>query len=269
MYRGFQIDNKTIKKILDNKNFFIKKYEPNEEKIKEIIKKNLNNYLTPNNKIDVEKLREDWFPTDQYDVFISHSHKDIDDVKALAGYLTVEKKMKVFVDSFIWGYFEKLQRDLDNEYNLQNNNSYNYQGSNWCCNNVSIILNSALQEVIDKSEAVIFYNTPNSITHNYKDKDRTESPWIFSEIETTRIIRKKSPQRMTAGTESTDFSKINNQKSAEFSYWLNKNHLSIINENQFNSWMNHSSKFINFIDLPETNGAKDELDRLYAIVDDK
>lgn len=66
--------------------------------------------------------------------------------------------------------FEDLQKKLDDKYNLNSLGYYDYRGSNWCCNNVSIILNSALQEVIDKSEAIFFYNTSNSITHNYKDQ---------------------------------------------------------------------------------------------------
>ena len=37
-------------------------------KINTVIKDKLDEYLLPNNKIDVAELRNDWFPTDQYDI---------------------------------------------------------------------------------------------------------------------------------------------------------------------------------------------------------
>lgn len=265
MYRGFKITKETISKILQNPNYK-SQYENEAQKIKKTIKENLDKYLIPNNKIDVERLREDWFPTDKYDVFISHSHKDIEEIKALAGYLVSVKKLKVFVDSFIWEYFEDLQKNLDDKYNRQENGTYSYRGSNWCCNNVSIILNSALQEVIDNSEAIFFYNTPNSITHNYKDQNRTESPWIFSEIETTRIIRRKPPERPRLQIESKmSVEKTNSSDSARFSFWLNSRHLTNLDKVTFDNWIKNDEVSISYY---EKEGVY-ELDKLYSITKDE
>lgn len=258
MYKGFKIEKNTIEKIFEKKEFYKDQYESKTQEIKSNIKKNLENYLLPNKKINVESLRDDWFPTEQYDIFISHSHKDIEDVKALAGYLTYVKKLRVFVDSFIWGYFQDLQKKLDDKYNLQENGSYNYSGSNWCCNNVSIILNSALQEVIDKSEVIFFYNTPNSITHNYNDQDRTESPWIFSEIETTRIIEKHCPKRLKPALES--YNNLKKDDSAEFSYSIKKYHLINLSKDSFNKWVAEN------VNNNSTQKREEELDKLYSII---
>ena len=86
MYKGFKIEKNTIEKIFEKKEFYKDQYESKTQEIKSNIKKNLENYLLPNKKINVESLRDDWFPTEQYDIFISHSHKDIEDVKVLAGF---------------------------------------------------------------------------------------------------------------------------------------------------------------------------------------
>lgn len=272
MYKGFKIEKNTIGKILEKKEDYKNKYENVAQKIKLKIKRNLENYLLPDKKINVEKLRDDWFPTEQYDIFISHSHKDIEDIEALAGYLIYVKKLRVFVDSFIWGYFKELQKELDNKYNSQGNGSYNYDGSNWCCNNVSIILNSALQEVIDKSEVIFFYNTPNSITHNYYDQDRTESPWIFSEIETTRIIEKRCPKRLQPALESYNNSFKKEEDNVGFSYPIEKSHLINLSIDIFNEWIKENTDknliSISFLDKESLRRKREEeLDRLYSIVE--
>lgn len=278
MYRGFKITKETIEKILENKSSYKATYKKEAEIIKKEIKNNLEKYLTANNDIDVESLRKEWFPTKEYDIFLSHSHGDIDEIEVLAGYLIEEKGLRVFVDSFIWGYYDDLLKQLNNTYNqIQKNDlfsvTYNHSGANWCCSNVTIILNSALQEVIDNSEAIFFYNTPNSITHNYNNRDRTKSPWIFSEIETTRIIRKKIPQRIKdlCESERTEFSKDYKMNSISFVYWLEHNHLTNIDKDKFNKWIEYGSQnnrqylYSNsFIDNKIKPGA--QLDRLYEIV---
>ena len=279
MYRGFKITKETIEKILEHKENYRKEYRREAEEMKKEIKSKLEKHLILGNKIDVEKLREEWFPTGKYDIFLSHSHGDIEEIEALAGYLVNKKGLKVFVDSFIWGYYHELLEDLNKTYNWnKSSKTYDHSGAKWCCSNVTTILNSALQEVIDKSEVLFFYNTPNSITHDYKNKNRTESPWIFSEIETSRIIRKNMPQRMEAICESAGrkYSDAYNMKKAKFSYWLDDNHLTKINKYQFNEWIGNVEKngclaFYDMVNIP--NGelgdlikTGKELDKLYEIV---
>ncbi|WP_051251807.1 hypothetical protein [Psychrilyobacter atlanticus] len=279
MYRGFKITKETIEKILEDKEYYRRGYKRDAEEIKKKIKNKLEKYLTSNSKIDVEKLREEWFPTGEYDIFLSHSHGDIEDIEALAGYLVNEKGLKVFVDSFIWGYYHELLEDLNRTYNWnKNTQTYDHSGAKWCCSNVTMILNSALQEVIDKSEVLFFYNTLNSITHDYNSKNRTESPWIFSEIETSRIIRKNMPRRVEAMCEAVreEFSDDYEKKVAEFSYWLNNNHLIKIDQDQFNEWTgnvenNDYLKFCDMVNIPHGGlenliKAGEELDKLYEIV---
>lgn len=54
------------------------------------------------------------------------------------------------------------------------------------------MLSIALQKMIDKTEAVIFLNTENSIQiTDGNGMSRTYSPWLYTEIVCSQIIRKK------------------------------------------------------------------------------
>ena len=54
------------------------------------------------------------------------------------------------------------------------------------------MLSIALQKMIDKVETVIFLNTDNSVrVYNDTQMEKTYSPWIYSEIVCTQIVRKK------------------------------------------------------------------------------
>lgn len=63
-------------------------------------------YTDGNGTIDGGKLQEDWFSTIPVDVFISHSHKDVDIAISLAGWLHKELGLSAFVDSCLWDILE-------------------------------------------------------------------------------------------------------------------------------------------------------------------
>lgn len=252
MYRGFKITKETLEKALSSKDYYRNLYLEGFSN-KQIVRRKLRDFIITDGRIDVSELRSEWFPTEKHDVFLSHSHGDLSDMEALAGYLIEKKGLKVFIDSHIWGYFEELQRELDNKYNKEGN-VYNYNGSNWCCNNVTTILNAALQETIDKSEAIFFYNTSNSLTHNYHSSDRTGSPWIFNEIETTRIIRQRKPKRKEILIEkSVGMEQVRN--NAEFSYEVNHQHLKEMRFDSLSRWFSYYS-----------SKGETSLDELYNII---
>ena len=65
-----------------------------------------------------------------------------------------------------------------------------------------MMLSTALTEMIDKCECVIFYNTPNSISiaseiSKQKNGDSTTlSPWIYHELSMTSMLRMNPPARI-------------------------------------------------------------------------
>lgn len=159
---------------------------------KKVIKLGLNKFLLPNGSLDGTKMQENWFPNVNANIFISHSHADENLAIGLAGWLYVEFGLIAFIDSCIWGYSNDLLKSIDNEY-CQNSTgeTYNYNKRNFSTSHVHMMLSTALTMMIDKTECIFFLNTPNSITAS-EVISRTKSPWIYSEIATTKMIRKKS-----------------------------------------------------------------------------
>lgn len=161
-------------------------------------KSNLEKYVKTGT-INGSKLQNDIFPTVDADIFISHSHKDKDLANALAGWINEKFRLKVFIDSNVWGYAQELLEDINSVYSNKRENdnggyTYNYQDCNNASQHVNMMLSVALQKMIDKVECIILLNTDNSISvfdEQNKKIDATYSPWIYSEIVCTQIVRKK------------------------------------------------------------------------------
>ena len=243
MYRGFKlnINNNIFKSLtvtkpelkdsifesLKDYNYYHKRGEEMFDKYAFDVYDNLELYIKGDSGIiDGTKLQNDWFPQINCDIFISHSHKDEDLAIALAGWLYDRFKLESFIDSCIWGYADKLLKDIDDKYCIRTNNCFNYKKRNYSTSHVHMMLNMALMQMIDKTECLFFLNTPNSI--DLSDiKTRTLSPWIYSEIGISQIIKKK-PKR------TNYLSGIN--ESLQFSYEVDLSHLANISLNNLKKW---------------------------------
>lgn len=194
MYRGYNLTDATFTKNAQNYQYGKDLYE----NFKKAIRPSLESYIINNGILDAEEIQKDWFPEVNAHIFISHSHKDESLAIALAGWLLNKFGLKAFIDSCVWGYANDLLKILDNRY-CQNNkpNSYDYDKRNYSTSHVHMLLMTALNKMIDKTECVFFLNTENSVFIVSEIKNRTLSPWIYGEIETTRIIEKHRPNRET------------------------------------------------------------------------
>lgn len=165
----------------------------------------LKSFIYENGRIDGTALKEHWFRIQPADIFISHSHKDIDKVKAFAGWLNLNFGLKVFIDSCAWGYADELLKLLDDKYCFyQDSNTYNYTLRNYTTSYVHMMLSTALTEMIDHTECLLFYKTPNSIVMSeeiqnieYEKKDKTISPWIYHELSISTMVRQQKPERVS------------------------------------------------------------------------
>lgn len=168
---------------------------------KEIIRKRLENYLRNDNKLDGTSIKEQWFPQIKADIFISHSHKDEKQAIALSGWLNENFGLNAFIDSLVWDYAPNLIDEFNNTYNVIANNppnrTYGYETAKYISSHVDLMLSTALNSMIDHCEALFFLNTPFSsgeIIQNGKLEIKnieTESPWIYSELEISKIVREK------------------------------------------------------------------------------
>lgn len=148
--------------------------------------------------IDGTKVQNEWFPLVKADVFISHSHKDQELAEALAGWIyeKFEHKISCFIDANVWGFQDELLQQMNDELSdkkvFPERTFYNHESCNKVSQHVNVMLSIALQKMIDKTEAVLFLNTENSIQiTDGNEMSRTYSPWLYTEIVCSQIIRKK------------------------------------------------------------------------------
>lgn len=190
MFIGFELKN--LKE--DNFNDSFKKYlqigEKDFDEYKLEISETIKEFSNKDGSIDGNKMQSAWFPQIDADIFLSHSHADEDLVIAFAGWLKHFFDLKVFVDSCIWGYSKVLQNIIDEKYNKIADGKYHYDKVLYASSHVHMMLNTALMQMIDNCECIIFLNTPNSV----KPKEvvsKVVSPWIYSEIGMTKLIKRK------------------------------------------------------------------------------
>lgn len=227
---------------------------------KKNVEKTLDAFFLSDKSLDADKIVNSWFPEINANVFISHSHKDEKEVIALAGWLFTNFNIVSFIDSCIWGYGNELIKILDNQYSWKDKarNLYYYKKVLVSTSHVHMMLSTALNSMIDKTECLIFYDTPNSI-QSFEEKDKTESPWIYSEIAFSETVRLSFPVRLvTPIFESKTFSAEGIgtlEKSLRVKYNANTKHLKKISSNHLNLWL-ESGTFTN---------AEDALDKFYEL----
>lgn len=184
--------------------------------------------------INISEIKEIYFPIlDNYDIFISHSHNDLDYAKQLAVLFYCNYKLKAFIDAPIWEYCDKLIRLIDNKYCVKEFRNkkpdlYDYQKRNITTSHVHMILSNALMQMIDKCKYFFFINTENSIIPEIKSEEfvkRTKSPWIYNEIMVTKLIQKK-PVPFNFGEEDLS---INEQENVNMIHEIDLEHLFKIN----------------------------------------
>lgn len=185
MYRGFNL--KINRYSQENYELVVSQYDQNKEGAKGV----LESFISTSGEIDGTKIQNDWFPLIKADVFISHSHKDLNLAISFAGMLKKHFKLTSFIDSCIWGNSDNLLKKIDDKYCFNPGRlTYNYKSRNASTSHVHMMLSTALSMMIDRTECLFFLNSPNSITAN-ELINKTESAWIYSEITLSNLIRKK------------------------------------------------------------------------------
>lgn len=255
MYSRFKIsksvfDNFTFSPFDKNKGEIIKK------KYLENIKEDLKIKLLGETIIDGTGTQNEWFPSVRADIFLSHSHKDIDKANQLAGWIKNKFGLDVFIDSNIWGESNKLLKKLDDDICYQKSSkTYNYDKRNYTTSHVHMMLSNSLAEMIDKTECLMFLDTSNSVSVHNTIK-YTESPWIYNELFMSSIIRinenlnRKRTEYFASETKSLN-------EDYKFKYKLNLEDLINLEGRDLIDWKN------NYEILKAVDTEKHPLDVLY------
>lgn len=196
MFIPFNIKKGTIEAICGNQ-----EYDYDTDYITRSLKANINLEGIRQSLINGTRLQEEWFPSEFYDsqfqVFISHSHKDEGTVKRLAGFLQKHYGIRSFIDSLYWGYVNDLQKSLDDFYasfERDGKKYYNYDTRNFLTANVHIMLSMALMKMMDACECLIFVDSDNSLKYS-KGQAQTPSSWIYEEMGFSKRLRVNVPAR--------------------------------------------------------------------------
>ncbi|WP_297285425.1 hypothetical protein [uncultured Brachyspira sp.] len=149
--------------------------------------------------LDFTKVKDLYFPTlESYDVFLSHSHNDLMLVKKIALLLFYKYELRAFIDEPIWQYCDNLIKLMDYTFSIKElyengkPKTYYYDKRNKTTAHVYTILSNALIEMINKCDYFFFIYTGESTLEIKKDElTGTKSPWIYTEINTTRLFQQK------------------------------------------------------------------------------
>lgn len=151
--------------------------------------------------LDGTALSELWFPDGEYDVFISHSHADINAARFLAQWLKIECGLNCFIDSDVWGNALDLLQKLNDRVcpkweNARGGVTYNYDQANRCAAHVFSMLSIAILNAMDRIECALMIKSGNSIPLQTAIQDRTYSPWLYEEVNFMNRIARKTPERI-------------------------------------------------------------------------
>lgn len=182
MFRGFKVS-------LAHRNSMLFSYKDEGEEMVDTysgdLLKSIKRLLLNENMLDGSKIQENWFKQIDAHVFISHSHNDLSQALSLAGWLYDKLGLTSFIDAIAWDYADKLLDDLIVSYKLTKKSEILYASKH-----VHMMLATAIQMMIDRTECLLFLNSPNSIT--VADSiTKTTSPWIYYEIALSQYIRVK------------------------------------------------------------------------------
>ncbi len=142
-------------------------------------------------------LEKNWFPTKEkkFDVFISHSHKDIELVQSFASWLNEKLGLTCFIDALCWENADDLLDFLYRccPYYIFLRRRYACELREELTSHVHAMLSVALMKMMDQTECVIFVKSDNSLT---RWESQTMSPWLYEETNFANLLRTNVPERL-------------------------------------------------------------------------
>ncbi|WQU69460.1 toll/interleukin-1 receptor domain-containing protein [Helicobacter pylori] len=109
-------------------------------------------------------------------VFLSHSHADINKALEVKNYLENQIKRKVFIDSLFWDYKDDILNKLAK-----------YDDISRIEDAFTLILRESLQDMIKKCPYFVFLQSKNSVSNQGLSRI-TYSAWIYEELKIAHSI---------------------------------------------------------------------------------
>jgi len=193
--------------------------------------------------IDGAGTESEWFPQLKKHVFISHSHKDEDAALFIAGLLKDRLGIDAFVDSAAWGCYRKLAACLYAAAKRGYPSITSQQDAQLemsATEHAHCMLSKSLIQMMDRCECLIFLDTPASVGLRNIDTAEcsTFSPWIYTEIEASRVLRRyRYPRSMLkAANEGLRSFARGEEARVQVVYPLNLEHLDKLSPRMLIQW---------------------------------
>jgi hypothetical protein len=175
------------------------------------------------------------FPIDDYDIFISHSHKNIEEARALKNFLEMNLNLKVFIDCDFWQSADDFLKELDNLYCIKDNGFYSYEKRNITTSHIHVMLSISIIKAIQSSEIVFFVGSSDfSSEINGDSLSGIKSPWIFLEAYLSTIMI-EIPKRLSQRFVDESF-QHKQSKGIDIRYNLDIKDLKKINITKLEKW---------------------------------
>ena len=194
--------------------------------------------------IDGEGTEADWFPQLKKHVFISHSHKDEDAALLMAGMLKDRLGIDAFVDSAAWGCYRELAKSLYEAARRCHANLSSYQEDllrSSATEHAHCMLSKSLIQMMDGCECMFFLDTKASVGLNNIGTSgySTFSPWIYTEIEASRVLRQNKYPRalLKLANESLMYFAKDEAPRVQVEYPLNLGHLEKLSTQMLSQWI--------------------------------
>ncbi|GAA7837168.1 toll/interleukin-1 receptor domain-containing protein [Helicobacter pylori] len=117
-------------------------------------------------------------------VFLSHSHADINKALEVKNYLESKTNHRVFIDSLFWDYKDNIVKEMSK-----------YDNTSKIEDAFTLILRESLQDMIEKCPYFVFLKNKNSVSDQGLSHI-TYSAWIYKELKIAHSIRESRPTPM-------------------------------------------------------------------------
>lgn len=162
-----------------------KEYEKKIKKDRKIICEVISKRIESGNILNASDIEGDWFPEVKADIFISHSHADIELAKEFSYWLNKKYGINAFVDGNVWSDIDDKIEEYVKKGELNRSQPKIH---------LHLILLMALAKMIDKCECFMFLETENSINLDVNSVIKTtNSPWLYAELGISNLLRKRKP----------------------------------------------------------------------------
>ncbi|GBR21963.1 TIR domain-containing protein [Komagataeibacter nataicola] len=241
MYKAYKID-------IDGQYLGVNQDIIENIKLKNMPKQSIKNFFNVDGSLDGNNIISEWFPQEKFDIFLSHSHADEQIAYMLANFLEENFGLRCFVDSSVWGYADKILKEVDEEFCKKEDNkgivTYSYEKRNITTSHIHNMLSVSITSMMNQCECLFFLNTKNSLIKKDNIKNlmegETYSPWLYYELSMCLFLEKIVPKRFIEKNMSIESMAMDEARTDSVRpvarYFIQTEYMTTLDDQALNNW---------------------------------